>query len=86
VHVGRRAQELIDHHDERLDEALAALGNGELTIREVAERMTWSMPFATYGPLDVMLAMSEALAHLLLLRRRGLVARSDGKPYRWRLA
>jgi len=86
VHVGTRAQELLEHHDARLAEALAALADGELTIREVAERMTWSMPFATYGPLDVMLAMSEALAHLLHLRRRGLVARSDGKPYRWRLA
>jgi glyoxylase-like metal-dependent hydrolase (beta-lactamase superfamily II) len=85
VQLDTRARELLAHHDEQLANAEAIVAAGHETAREVAERMTWSKPWSTLGPLDVYLAVGETLAHLIVLERRGVLARDPGEPERWRL-
>ncbi|MBM3679035.1 MAG: MBL fold metallo-hydrolase [Actinobacteria bacterium] len=81
--VGPRALELLDHHEERLAEAASAIGDGHLTVRSVAERMTWTSPWSAYGPFDWMMAMREAYAHLIVLEARGTLTREHGHPHTW---
>jgi glyoxylase-like metal-dependent hydrolase (beta-lactamase superfamily II) len=83
VPVGPRARALIGHHEARLAEAAAAVRNGHDTVRAVAERMTWSLVFQAYGPLDRMMALREAFAHLIVLEDRGDIRRVHESPLRW---
>jgi glyoxylase-like metal-dependent hydrolase (beta-lactamase superfamily II) len=83
VPVGPRARALIGHHEARLAEAAVAVQAGHNTVRAVAERMTWSLPFRAYGPLDRMMALREAFAHLIVLESRGDVVRAHESPLRW---
>ncbi len=84
VPVAPRARALIDHHEARLVEAASAARTGQTTVREVAENMTWSLPWRDYGPLDNLLAMFEARAHLAVLEEREILEREDTTPLRWR--
>jgi glyoxylase-like metal-dependent hydrolase (beta-lactamase superfamily II) len=84
VALADRATELLRHHDERLSEVAAAIDLGARTVREIAAAMTWSRPWAEFSPLDVYMAMTEALAHLIAVERRGGATRSYDSPRRWR--
>lgn len=81
--VGERAPELVAHHELQLDAALALVRDGNSTVRTVAERMPWTAPWTSFGPIDVRLALGEALAHLVVLAVRGSVIRIPGAPERW---
>jgi glyoxylase-like metal-dependent hydrolase (beta-lactamase superfamily II) len=71
IQVGPRATVLLQHHSEQLADAHAALVAGAETVREVAEAMTWSRPWSTFGPFDQMMALGEARAHLVLIEQAG---------------
>jgi glyoxylase-like metal-dependent hydrolase (beta-lactamase superfamily II) len=71
VEIGARVPELIEHHDEQLADAHAALLAGAETVREVAESMTWNRPWSTFGPFDRLMALGEARAHLVVVEQRG---------------
>jgi glyoxylase-like metal-dependent hydrolase (beta-lactamase superfamily II) len=84
--LGKRLDELVAHHEERLDEILVLLAAEALTAWEVASRLRWSRPWETLGPFAHRSALGEAQAHLILLERRGRVGRVGERPARWRAA
>ena len=80
--VHERVDELLEHHSRRLDQALAAVGEGGNAF-EAAQRLTWTRRERKLADLDEfnqMLAVAETAAHLDLLVAQGRlkVTESDG--------
>jgi glyoxylase-like metal-dependent hydrolase (beta-lactamase superfamily II) len=78
--VHARVGELLAHHDDRLTEALTALGDRTRTAHEVAGDLGWTrrkLPFADLGAFDQMLAVNETAAHLDVLADRGRARRTQ---------
>ena len=75
-----RIDEIIEHHELRNSEILAALEDEALTAFAIAKQITW-MPelggvrFDDLAPPDRRMAVSEALAHLEAMRADGRVSR-----------
>jgi glyoxylase-like metal-dependent hydrolase (beta-lactamase superfamily II) len=81
-----RIDELVAHHDVRLDQSLKAVDSGASTAWEVAGELPWTRHERTreeLGPFDGVLAAFETLAHLELLALQGKVARTDGPTVRF---
>jgi glyoxylase-like metal-dependent hydrolase (beta-lactamase superfamily II) len=81
--VHERVDELLAHHEERLDLTLQALDTGAETAFEVAGQLHWTRRrrrLADMDPFNEMLAVLETSAHLQVLAERGLVVseRVDG--------
>jgi glyoxylase-like metal-dependent hydrolase (beta-lactamase superfamily II) len=78
--VHKRVEELLTHHDRRLDQTTTALSSDEpSTGLEVAARLTWTRrerPFETLDDFNQMIAVCEALAHLDLLVSTGRLRRT----------
>ena len=77
--VHTRIDELLAHHDERLDATAAAIAAGAATAYEVATTLRWTrrrLPFTDLDDFNQMLAVSETLAHLDLLVARGRLERT----------
>jgi glyoxylase-like metal-dependent hydrolase (beta-lactamase superfamily II) len=75
-----RVDELLLHHEDRLDLCLAALATGWHTSAQVAGRLGWTRHETAYDELDVFargMAAMETKAHLELLVARGLAVRSQ---------
>ena len=75
--VHARVDEIIDHHRERLDLCVNALVSGAETGYDVARRLPWTRRGTPFDQLDAfnrMLATTETLAHLRLLRSQGRLA------------
>ena len=75
-----RIDELLQHHQRRVEEALSILENGPLTGYEVASRMTWDMVYRSWdsvAPAQKFFATGEALSHIHFLEHQGLVKRTD---------
>jgi glyoxylase-like metal-dependent hydrolase (beta-lactamase superfamily II) len=75
-----RAQQLLDHHDERLEQTLRALDAGKSTAYEVAGQLSWTRHLRRLSDLDLfnrLLAINETRFHLDELVARGFV---DGEP------
>jgi glyoxylase-like metal-dependent hydrolase (beta-lactamase superfamily II) len=69
-----RIDELIAHHDRRLDASAAVIGQGASTAYEAAELLTWTRrerAFADLDPFNQMMAVMETAAHLDVLVRQG---------------
>ena len=69
-----RIEQLKRHHDTRLGEALAIVGDGRLNTVEVTRHMKWSLTidnWEEYPPAQKLFSAGEALAHLHYLTRRG---------------
>ncbi|MEU3020515.1 MBL fold metallo-hydrolase [Nocardiopsis sp. NPDC007018] len=81
----RRAREIVDHHEERLEGMTALLGQGPATLWELTSRLEWRRPWADMRPLARHMAASETAAHLRLLEERGR-ARREGPTDRPRWA
>lgn len=85
----QRVNELLAHHEERLEACMAAAGDGCETAYDVAQQLRWTRReryFAELDPFNAVLATLETLAHLELLAARGSLASSrDGGPVRFRL-
>lgn len=77
-----RVDELLAHHDARLDAMLAALGTRERTAYEVAHDLFPKLRSAH----EERFALAETLAHLRYLERRGRVVMSGDAVARWRLS
>jgi len=72
-----RIDEMIFHHENRLNEVLDILGPRVMTAFEVSERMRWELMdghFANFPPEQIWFATSEAHAHLEHLCRKGLLS------------
>ncbi len=77
-----RIDELVAHHDVRLDQSLKAVESGARTAWEVAGELPWTRHERRreeLGPFDGVLAAFETLAHLELLALQGRVRRVDGE-------
>lgn len=80
--LARRVDELLAHHESRLAEMQAALGDADrdaaTSAYEVARRVKWTRRAAhldSLQPHHRRLALGETLAHLELLRTRGRARR-----------
>jgi glyoxylase-like metal-dependent hydrolase (beta-lactamase superfamily II) len=81
-----RVDELKKHHAHRLDEALGALEDGDMTAYEVAPYITWKIEYTEWKDFPVaqqFFAVGETLAHLHYLVHEGSVKsyRDDGQIY-----
>lgn len=81
--VHRRVDELLAHHEERLDECAAAVAQGARTAYEVAQVLRWTRRGRHLAELDLFnqtLAVLETAAHLTVLVARGALTESlDGE-------
>jgi len=71
-----RAQELLEHHRDRLDRVAALVAAGSVSAHEVALQMRWTRRERLLGELDVMNQMTavlEVLSHLELLVVQGVL-------------
>jgi glyoxylase-like metal-dependent hydrolase (beta-lactamase superfamily II) len=87
-HFARRIDELLEHHDHRLKEVVAAISDRVVTPRDIAGQVEWNAGrWADMDATNRVLAVRETVAHLQLLEHRGLVVRveRDG-PAGYRLA
>jgi glyoxylase-like metal-dependent hydrolase (beta-lactamase superfamily II) len=74
-----RVDELLAHHDRRLDAAAAAVAAGAHTGLEVARELRWTRrerQLEDLDPFNQMLAITETVAHLLVLVAQGRARRS----------
>jgi glyoxylase-like metal-dependent hydrolase (beta-lactamase superfamily II) len=75
-----RVDELLVHHEQRLDLSLAALSSGPSTALKVAGHLPWTRHEHAFAELDVFnrgMAAMETKAHLELLVARGQATRED---------
>jgi len=78
--VHRRVDELMHHHESRLEQSAEAVGDGTVHAFDVASRLTWTRRhrrFAELDPFNQMLAVSETAAHLDVLVARGVLTATD---------
>ena len=78
--VHARVDELLAHHDDRLDKVVETLSEGTSTAYESARKLGWTRRQRRLGELDPfnqMLAVTETKAHLDLLAHRGRLAVSE---------
>jgi len=69
-HARARCEQLLEHHESRLDACILAIANGAGTTWEVAQQVFGSH----HDPMNERFAVTEALAHLALGQARGLVS------------
>ena len=76
-----RVDELLEHHEERLEQCLKSLiGRGAATSLDVAGDLGWTRHERAFGELDVFsqgMAAMETKAHLEVLVARGLATATD---------
>jgi glyoxylase-like metal-dependent hydrolase (beta-lactamase superfamily II) len=80
--VKERAEQLLEHHRERLDRIQELVAAGSVTAFEVARQMSWTRHDRTIdelGPVHGMTAILEVAAHLDLLEYRGALHRDDSE-------
>jgi glyoxylase-like metal-dependent hydrolase (beta-lactamase superfamily II) len=76
-----RVDELIAHHETRLEATLAAVGTSERDAYAIA-RILFPVLRSAH---EERFALAETLAHLRHLERKGHVREIDGSPARWRM-
>ncbi|MBN1643507.1 MAG: MBL fold metallo-hydrolase [Dehalococcoidales bacterium] len=85
VHNHRlRIKELQEHHQQRLNEVLVALKEGEKNVLQITPLIHWDIDaksWEAFPPLQKWFAFGEALAHVRYLEIRGKIKRitRDGK-------
>ena len=74
--VHERVDELLVHHERRLDATQAAVEQGAHTAFEIANVLTWTRRGRHFDELDLfnqIMAINETVAHLEVLREQGRV-------------
>jgi len=84
--LGERLDQIVAHHERRLDATQALVAAGAETVYEVAVRLEWSRPWERIRGSMRRAAIGETQAHLVALERRGRLVRGGGRPLRWRVA
>ena len=80
----KRCLEILEHHDERLDEVYNAIGASRSSAYDIAENTAWSKPFETFSVHKRRAAVGETLSHLIVLVEDGRVRRvDDGDRTTW---
>ena len=85
-----RCRAIIEHHHHRAEEVLAGISSPTAldrtaTALEIASRVTWNRPWATFSVFKQRSAMGETLSHLRYLEVEGRVRRLIGEDnvVRW---
>ncbi len=76
--LGSRAQELIAHHEDRLNEIRNILDQGPKTAYETAGKIAWDIKAPSWEDFPIAqkwFATGEALSHLRFLEERGEMGR-----------
>ena len=72
-----RIKEIKDHHQERANEIISLLEEGNKNAYQVASRMTWNVvdcdSWNSFPALQKFFATGEAIAHLKYLEEKGMV-------------
>lgn len=81
-----RIEELIEHHEDRVEEILSILKESNLTVRDVASKMKWQIrcnSWEEFPNAQKWFATGEVMAHLeyLFNKRRVLKEEVDGVLY-----
>ncbi len=75
----QRIDEILEHHDQRLSEVVAAISDRVVTPRDIASQVEWNTgPWGGMDATNRVLAVRETVAHLQLLEHRGVVVRAEG--------
>lgn len=82
----KRAAEIRQHHEERKQAILDAIGNGRQTAFQISAKIPWNVPGVTWETMatfDRRSAVMETLAHLELMRLESKVHKflKDGIAY-----
>lgn len=84
VDLAGRIDQLVRHHQDRLDELLVMVAaDPGVTCWQLTERLTWSRPWEQVRGYMRRAAVGETLAHLFLLRQQGRLRSDAGPPVRW---
>jgi glyoxylase-like metal-dependent hydrolase (beta-lactamase superfamily II) len=83
VGLPARVAELAEHHEHRFAEVLDSIRAGDDTPFAVASRMKWSRSWDRISGFMRRMAVSEAMAHIRALERRGLLRELPGEPVRY---
>jgi glyoxylase-like metal-dependent hydrolase (beta-lactamase superfamily II) len=78
----RRVKELQEHHRARLNEVLAALGDGEKNVLQIAPYISWNITARTWEEFPAQqkwFAFGETMAHVKHLEGKGLVRSANRK-------
>ncbi len=78
--VHERVDELLTHHERRLDATAAVVDAGASTGFECANALTWTRRETAFADLDLFnqtLAVHETMAHLVVLTERGWLRERD---------
>jgi glyoxylase-like metal-dependent hydrolase (beta-lactamase superfamily II) len=77
-HLSQRVDELLEHHEKRLEQVLAAVQRHSSSLWEIASQVEWTVGlWEQMNGIDRLLAIQETLAHLHLLRDRGRVTATE---------
>ncbi len=86
----KRVEELFEHHKTRLDEALAAVAEGDKTAYQVAPHIRWDLSYKTWEQFPIAqkyFAVGETIAHLeYLVGENKLKTEKSGGTIRYVLA
>ncbi|MDD5399353.1 MAG: MBL fold metallo-hydrolase [Dehalococcoidia bacterium] len=86
----KRVEELLEHHKTRLDEAFAAVADGDKTAYEVAPHIKWDLSYKTWEQFPIAqkyFAVGETIAHLeYLVGENKLKTEKTGGTIRYVLA
>ena len=83
----RRIDQLIRHHEDRMNEIRELARNGWLTSYEVAKKMKWSKgrTMETMNMMETNFAIGEAISHLRHMEKEGIIdMRETGGVYSYR--
>lgn len=78
-----RLEELLSHHEERLEELREVVSRSGVTAWQAAQLLTWSRAWETFNNGSKRSALGETLSHLRTLETRGAIRRVTGSPDRW---
>ena len=84
--LGRRLEELRQHHRDRFAEIAAILRDGPRSAWDIAAHMTWSRSWDDIAGFMRRAAVGEAASHLRALEIEGVVQVEEGEPALWSLA
>jgi glyoxylase-like metal-dependent hydrolase (beta-lactamase superfamily II) len=76
--LSERVEQLLEHHEERLQQVLSPIRGHVLSARDIAAQVEWVVGFwEKMDSVNRLLAILETLAHLRVLQERGLVTTEE---------
>lgn len=77
-HLSQRVDELLEHHENRLEHVLSAVRQHHLNLWEIASQVEWTVgPWDKLDAMNKLMAIQETQAHLNLLQERGRVTQAE---------